>query len=206
MNLLTRCVRARGRRAACFGFFLALAGLRCATPPIDAPDTSLASLAPAPEVFAPKQGILRVEEGVLVNGAAPEPCVSLLPDFQAADLDIEAELEFSGKGAPGLVFGATVVEGTIQSMCVLALHAKGVTLWRLDRFGWMAVENHVFAVEPNARHSLRARVAADKIAVAYEGEQLFVAKDAFLNTPGHAGVRAVDGLCRFHALRARSLD
>ena len=206
MIVLTRCIPGYGGRAACLCLLLALAGLRCATAPIDAADTSLTSLAPATEVLAAKQGLLRVEDGTLVNDAAREPCVSLVPDFEATDVDIEADVEFSDRGAPGLVFGATVVEATIQSMYVLALHARGITLWRLDRFGWTPVENHVFAVEPNVRHSLRARVVADKIAVAYEGEQLFVAKDTFLNTPGHAGVRAVEGLCRFHALRVRSLD
>lgn len=206
MIMPTRCMHGSGRRAACLCLVLALAGLRCATAPIDAPDTSLTSLLPASETLAAKQGLLRVEDGALVNDAAPEPCVSLLPGFQATDLDIEAEVEFSGRGAPGLVFGATVADSTIQSMYVLALHAQGVTLWRLDRFGWTPVENHVFVVEPNVRHKLRARAVADKIAVAYEGEQLFVATDTFLNTPGQAGVRAVEGLCRFHALRVRSLD
>ncbi|MCC6695811.1 MAG: hypothetical protein IT365_09290 [Candidatus Hydrogenedentes bacterium] len=206
MMLLTRCSHTCVKRPARLCLLLALAGSRCATAPIDAPDTSLTSLVPASETLAAKQGLLRVEDGALVNSAAPEPCVSLLPGFQATDLDIEAEVEFSDRGAPGLVFGATVVDATIQSMYVLALHAQGVTLWRLDRFGWAPVESHVFAVEPNVCHKLRARAVADKIAVAYEGEQLFVATDTFLNTPGQAGVRAVEGLCRFHALRVRSLD
>ena len=200
-------VAQRAIRATCLCLVFVLCAFRCATTTQpEAAAANLSALAPAAEFSAPAQGTLQLENGVLANGTTATPCLSLLPDFQATDLVIEADVEFTGKGAPGLVFRASATKGSIRSMYVLALHAHGVTLWRLDDSGWTPIETHVFAVEPDVSHSLHAHVIADKIAVAYDGKQLFTAKDTFLDGPGHAGVRAVEGPCRFRSLRVSSLN
>jgi hypothetical protein len=135
-----------------------------------------------------------------------EASTALINGFAARDVELETVTSFSETGAPALVLRAQLDGGVVTAMYALALHSRGVNLWRFNADGWTLIEAHVFDVDPDSTHVLHARAVADKIAVTYDGKRLFEARDMFLMLAGGAGVRSTQGPCRFYSLRATNLD
>lgn len=198
-------------------FFLCLAVVGCARPWVR---IDLAGIEPAREKGLLKAGAwLAEEEGVanrIPDNATREELsfvqndagvsLGLVKDLAVRDLVVECVTSFSGTGSPSLVFRVQEEDEVVSSMYALALNRHGVILWRLKDGVWFPLHTHVFEVEPEQLHVLRADVRANRIGVRFDNEPLFSVQDTLLMMPGRVGVRACQGPCRFHEVRIRPRD
>ena len=204
-------------RIRCSLLVALLAGA-CATAP---KPVSLAALEPHRDNAAEEAGTWREVDGAYCNvipGNATRQDIfdarngigvstGLFPGFAAEDLFIEADVSFEGAAAPGLVFHAQASdEGVLESMYVVALYGAGVNLWRRSGNEWRLLHRHNISIPPRQWHTLRVVVRGDKMAVYVDGQALLEAQDPRPLPAGRAGIRGMQGVCRFSNVRVRSLD
>ena len=127
--------------------------------------------------------------------------IGLLKGFNARDLSIEANVNYSGDGAPALIFRAQVHDGEISEMYAASLFANGVNVWRFSDGRWMLLMSRTAPMAPRTTHTLRADVKGDRIQVYADGERMSEVRDDGLTAAGRVGVRAVEGPCKFSGLR-----
>ena len=140
----------------------------------------------------------KVEEGQVRDGTGVS--VGLMKGFNARDLSIEANVSYSGKGAPGLIFRVQEVKGEIVAMYAATLYSNGVNVWRFANGQWFLLMSQAVAMAPRSPHALRAEVKGDRIQVYADGQRMSEVRDDGLKDGGRAGIRALEGACMFTGL------
>ncbi|MBM3290090.1 MAG: hypothetical protein FJY92_08065 [Candidatus Hydrogenedentes bacterium] len=143
-------------------------------------------------------------EGAIAEGQVRDGTgisTGLVKGFSARDLSIEANVNYSGNGAPGLVFRVQEKDGEITAMYAATLFAAGVNVWRFSEGRWMLLltQNGEFA--PRASHSLRVEARRDSIQVYADGQRMAEVQDDGLLEGGRVGIRALEGPCKISGLR-----
>ena len=198
----------------CIGFvLLAALATRCATTPEPKP-IDLSTLESARETGGGVAGPwTHIEDGVtnlipadaeLAEGQVRDGSgvsIGLLKGFNARDLSIEANVNYSGAGAPALVFRAQEKDGEIANMYAATLYANGVNVWRFGDGRWMLLMAQAVPMAQRTTHTLRADVKGNRIQVYADGERMTEVRDDGLAAAGRAGIRALEGPCKFSGLR-----
>lgn len=140
-----------------------------------------------------------IAEGQVRDGTGVS--IGLLRGFKARNLSIEANVNYSGGGAPALVFRVQEHDGEITGMYAVSLFASGVNVWRFSDGRWMLLMTQAVALQPRVTHTLRADVEGDRIRVYADGEPMSEVRDDGLSDAGRAGIRALEGPCKFSNLR-----
>lgn len=127
--------------------------------------------------------------------------IGLLKGFGARDLTIEANLNYSGGGAPGLLFRVQESDGEITDMYAATLFSNGVNVWRFSSGRWMLLMTEAGRIAPRVPHALRVDAKGDRIQVYVDGQALSELRDDSLTAGGRVGIRALEGPCKFSGLR-----
>lgn len=144
-----------------------------------------------------------LEEGQVRDGSGVS--TALLKGFTARDLALEATVVFDGGGAPSLVFRAQEKDGTITDMYAVALYANGLNFWRMLQGRWVMIEARTLPIAPRTPYALRVEARGDRFVTYINGERVSEIQDQSLTSEGRAGIRAVEGPCRFSNLRVVEL-
>ena len=179
----------------------------------------LDALAPAREVGHTAPGRWTFEEGVLTSvldpNASPDAirvgadgagvALGLIEEFEAVDLDIEAEAMFEGGAAAGLLFHVDERDGVIVSAMFLAMNTDGLFMWRLEDGVWTRVGQHRIGIAPMTRNTIAVKVRGESIRVFLNNVRVLSGTHAGANG-SRAGIGARAGVGHFYNLRARSWD
>lgn len=141
---------------------------------------------------------VEVMEGQVRDGTGVS--IGLVKGFNAKNLVIEANVNFSGGGAPALIFRAQEKDGVITAMYAVTLFVNGVNVWRFADGRWMLLMSQAVPMAPRSPHALRAEAKDDRIQVYADGQRMSEVKDDGLSVAGRAGIRAVEGPCKFSGL------
>ena len=142
---------------------------------------------------------VEIAEGQVRDGSGVS--VGLLKGFGARDVAMEASVNYAGKGAPALIFRVQEKDGEITAMYSATLFANGVNVWRFSEGNWMLLMTHVMNIAPRTTHTLRVEAKGANIQVYADGEPASLVRDDGLTEGGRAGIRAVEGPCKFAGLR-----
>ncbi|NUM54324.1 MAG: hypothetical protein HUU46_11820 [Candidatus Hydrogenedentes bacterium] len=143
---------------------------------------------------------VEIAEGQVRDGTGVS--IGLLKGFNARNLAIEANVNYSGGGAPGLIFRAQEKDGVITDMYAATLFANGANVWRFSGGRWMLMLTEAAKITPRVPHALRVEAKGDRIQVYVDGQPLSELRDDSLTAAGRAGIRALEGPCKFSGLRA----
>jgi hypothetical protein len=142
---------------------------------------------------------VEIAEGQVRDGTGVS--LGLAKGFNARDLLIEAKVNYSGNGAPALVFRVQEKDGEISDMYAATLFSDGVNVWRFGGGKWLLLMTQAAPMAPRSSHSLRVEAKGDRIQVYADGNRMAEVRDESLMESGRAGIRAVEGPCKFSGLR-----
>ncbi|MCC6152342.1 MAG: hypothetical protein IT367_01200 [Candidatus Hydrogenedentes bacterium] len=142
---------------------------------------------------------VEIAEGQVRDGTGTS--IGLLKGFSARDVAMEANVNYAGKGAPALIFRVQEQDNEISAMYAAALFENGVNVWRFSEGNWMLLMTHAMHIAPRTTHTLRVEAKGANIQVYADGEPASLVRDEGLTEGGRAGIRAVEGPCKFAGLR-----
>lgn len=142
---------------------------------------------------------VEIAEGQVRDGSGVS--IGLLKGFSARDVAMEANVNYAGKGAPALIFRVQEKDGEIHAMYAATLFANGVNVWRFSEGNWMLLMTHAMHIAPRTTHTLRVEAKGATIQVYADGEPASLVRDDGLMEGGRAGIRGVEGPCKFAGLR-----
>jgi hypothetical protein len=142
---------------------------------------------------------VEIAEGQVRDGSGIS--IGLLKGFSARDVAMEANVNYAGKGAPALIFRVQEKDGEISAMYAAALFENGVNVWRFNEGNWMLLMTHAMNIAPRTTHTLRVEAKGANIQVYADGEPASLVRDEGLTEGGRAGIRGVEGPCKFAGLR-----
>ena len=140
-----------------------------------------------------------IAEGQVRDGTGVS--IGLLKGFSARDVEMEARVNYAGNGAPALIFRVQEKDGEIRAMYAATLFANGVNVWRFSEGNWMLLMTQAMNIAPRTTHTLRVEAKGANIQVYADGEPASLVRDDGLTEGGRAGIRGVDGPCKFAGLR-----
>lgn len=142
---------------------------------------------------------VEIAEGQVRDGTGTS--IGLLKGFSARDIVMEANVNFAGNGAPALIFRVQEKDGEIHAMYAATLFENGVNVWRFSEGNWMLLMTDAKHIAPRTTHTLRVEAKGANIQVYADGEPASLVRDDGLTEGGRAGIRGVEGPCKFAGLR-----
>ena len=142
---------------------------------------------------------VEIAEGQVRDGSGTS--IGLLKGFSARDIVMEANVNYAGNGAPALIFRVQEKDGEIHAMYAATLFENGVNVWRFSEGNWMLLMTDAKHIVPRTTHTLRVEAKGANIQVYADGEPASLVRDDGLMEGGRAGIRGVEGPCKFAGLR-----